>query len=98
MRIKRISELHQYLIDNPPARERCNKDRASVNILLKRYKIQGDIKEIVRFAREHSSLDREWRDLLLMNESLRGEDYHHKKKLVNAKLRSLGYWIKKRWA
>jgi len=91
----KVSELHQYLIDNPKARERCNKDRAAVNILLKRYKIQGDIKEIVRFAREHNSMDREWRDLLLKNPHLRGNDYFHKKKLVNIALRQLGYWVKR---
>ena len=87
-----ISELHQYLIDNPQARERCNKDRAIVNILLKRYDLV-DIKEIVRFAREHNSMDREWRDILLKNKELRGIDYALKKKLVTAKLKELDYWV-----
>lgn len=90
-------DLLTLLQKEPRARERKNKWRAVAKILQEKYpelkeidtKIdQSTLADMLNVA---SSLDREWRKILQENVHLRGEDYHHKEKLVSAKQKELGY-------
>lgn len=47
--------------------------------------------EFGKFGIRFSSLDRDWRDTLRDNPSLRGQDYDKKEELEELKLRELGY-------
>jgi hypothetical protein len=47
--------------------------------------------ELGKFGLRFASLDRSWRDVLLQNVPLRGEDYSDKDELENKKKRELGY-------
>ena len=86
-------QLLHYLEIQPLARERKNKDRALVNILLKEYdELKNIDKEIlIEFVKAHNTLDRQWRFFLEKNPHLRGEDYSDKDKLVTMKQRELEY-------
>ncbi len=86
-----MKELYKYLIDQPLARERKNKDKALANILIKKHKLSIDRDLLAIVLKEFNSLDREWRQILEKNEELRGTDYWEKEKLVNIKRKGLGY-------
>jgi hypothetical protein len=86
-----MKELHKYLIDQPLARERKNKDKAIANILIQKHKLTIDRDLLATVLKEFNSLDREWRQILEKNEDLRGKDYWDKEKLINIKRKGLGY-------
>lgn len=95
------STVKKYLEDQPLFRERKNKDRGIVNILMRRYpKIHQILKEelitkdeLAEIMREYSSMDREWRRILSLEENahLRGSDYEEKERLEAQKMADLGY-------
>lgn len=83
--------LKEYLIKEPLARERKNKDKAIANLLINKYKLTVERDLLSKLFKEFNSLDREWRQLLEKNEELRGLDYWDKEKLINIKRKGLGY-------
>lgn len=92
-------QVKNYLEKQPLARERKNKDRALVNLLLQKY--HGSINEIpkevlVDIVRDYNSMDRAWRQTLEHNPSLRGKDYDEKESLMQAKQVELGYGDQRR--
>jgi len=49
------------------------------------------LEEMADFAMKYGSYEREWRNILLNNKSLRGFDYDNKEVLEQEKLLSMGY-------
>jgi Zn-dependent M32 family carboxypeptidase len=85
--------LLNYLESQPKARERCNKDRAIVNVLLREYPEMEAIDKdmLIDFVKAHNTMDRRWRQLLEKNPHLRGNDYGKKDELVAQAQYQLGY-------
>ncbi len=93
--------IEKYLIAQPKARERVNKDRAVVNVLLsthiniymliQRGEVTKD--ELVAFVQDYNSMDRAWRKVLEERPELRGSDYESKDELEKEVQRSLGYSV-----
>ena len=89
----------RYLESQTLFRERKNKDRGIVNLLLERHPNIGKMvreyglnkEELISFVREHSAMDRSWRQILEHTPELRGSDYDEKTKLESEKLEELGY-------
>lgn len=85
--------LLEYLKHQPLARERKNKDRAIVNLLINKYPELKEVKKeiIVELVKDYNSMDRYWRDITAQNVSLRGDDYEDKKVFEQKKQLELGY-------
>jgi hypothetical protein len=97
MKIKQA--ILDYLNEQPLFRERKNKDRGMVNLLMKKY---GGLKKaidegliskeaVIAIVQDYASMDRAWRQALEQNENLRGKDYDEKDHLEEKKLEELGY-------
>lgn len=88
-------KLLDYLKIQPLARERKNKDRACINLLVKSYPSLAEInpKILVSFVQDYGSMDRYWRQILLEQPELRGSDYDDKKILSQEKVLELGYEV-----
>lgn len=92
-------EVKQFLEENVPARERANKDKALVMLLVRRQPmfrqaIDADIismNMLLTMVQDYTSMDRAWRKLLQDNEYLRGGDYQSKDELEIDVQRELGY-------
>lgn len=92
-------EVEQYLQDQPLARERANKDRGIVNILLARFPLIAklvkedtlDKKMLTQFVQQYNSMDRAWRKILEERPELRGKDYGQKDALEQEMQAELGY-------
>ena len=82
-----------YLVDEPRFRERKNKDRGIVNLLVEKYPELKSVRKetLIEAVREFSSLDRAWRQALERDASLRGSDYLEKETLTKRSRRKLGY-------
>jgi len=93
------SQVEKYLEVEPLFRERKNKDRGIVNLLMKKYPslkhcIEAGLigkETLTAIVQDHSSMDRAWRQSLEHNPYLRGKDYNEKKILVQKKQIELGY-------
>jgi hypothetical protein len=93
----------EYLVAEPKFRERRNKDRGMVNLLMKKYhKLKEvidmgliDKETVINMIQDYASMDRAWRQALEKNPRLRGTDYDQKEELENKKMEELGYNIKK---
>lgn len=92
--------VQDYLENQPLFRERKNKDRGIVNLLINRYGLQyaierGEItkERLVALVQDFSSMDRSWRKTLEEKPSLRGSDYDQKDQLEVKAIRGLGYNI-----
>lgn len=93
------AKILQYLEDQPLFRERKNKDRGIVNILMRKYKPLEDAIEhgiltkdtVTAMVQDYASMDRAWRQALEQNEGLRGKDYGDKEMLEQEKMIALGY-------
>lgn len=83
----------RYLESEPRFRERENKNRGIVNLLLKKYPQFAGLKKetLISFTKDASSYDRAWRRCLELNEGLRGSDYNKKTMLQQKKILELGY-------
>ena len=100
MKILRAS-IEKYLEEEPKARERSNKDRAIVNVLLtdaKYFPLQVLVKEgkidrslLTRFVQDNNSMDRAWRKILEERPELRGSDYEEKAEKEHDTRLNLGY-------
>lgn len=97
MKIKNL--VRDYLEKQPLFRERKNKDRGIVNILISRhYKLGEAIRTgvlskefVVEAMKEFSSMDRYWRQALDQEPELRGKDYNDRERLEQETELSLGY-------
>jgi len=83
--------IKDYLIKEPRARERANKNRAIGNLILETYGIQVSRETMQDIVGEVLSLDRQWRKTLEENEELRGSDYDKKTILEQKAQIELGY-------
>lgn len=85
--------VKNYLKEEPRARERLHKDRALVNLLIKRFPAMKWIEKgtLIRFVKDYSSMDRAWRQILEEHEELRGVDYNQKEIVSQKKQLELGY-------
>ena len=89
----------KYLDEQPLFRERRNKDRGIVNILISRHYKLGEVirtgvisKEFVtEMMQEYASMDRYWRLTLKGRPDLRGKDYEDKHVLEQDREIDLGY-------
>lgn len=90
-------QVMQYLINEEKFRERVNKDRGIVNLLLKKYPTLEavDKKILVDLVKDYNSMDRSWRLILAdkENEHLRGKDYYTKEIYSQQKQLGLGYEV-----
>lgn len=94
--------VKEYLEVEPKFRERKNKDRGIVNLLMKRYSALKNAidsgligkETLTAIVQDYASMDRAWRQILEQNQELRGKDYADKKRLEDQKLLELGYNIK----
>jgi len=86
-------EIENYLEEEPRFRERKNKDRGIVNLLIKHHPILETVpKEIlIDMVKEYNSMDRYWRMITLEREDLRGNDYDTKEIVSQEKQIQLGY-------
>ena len=97
-------DIEEYLEQEPKARERKNKDKAIVNVLVRRvgfFTIMKAMKEghitherLVAFVQAHNSTDRAWRKVLEERPELRGSDYAQKEELEEDVQAQLGYPVK----
>lgn len=89
----------RYLKNEPRFRERKNKNRGLVNLLMDmhpslRQAVQSGVMQkdtIVAIVQEYSTMDRHWRQTLELNADLRGSDYNDKKLLEQEKQVELRY-------
>lgn len=88
-----LSLVEKYLEKEPRARERRNKDRALVNLLVERYpELQNVRKEtLISAVQDFNSMDRYWRLTLKNREDLRGRDYNDKAYYEQREQINLGY-------
>ena len=94
-------QIEEYLEKQPLFRERKNKDRGIVNLLINRYGLHHAIERgiltkerITAIVQDHASMDRMWRKSLEENPKWRGKDYDDKDQLEKAKMSELGYYPK----
>lgn len=92
--------VEDYLREEPRFRERKNKDRGIVNLLINRWGLhhaieRGEITKdrLVAIVQDFASMDRAWRKALEENPSLRGLDYDKKDELEARHMKDLGYNI-----
>lgn len=92
-------QIINYLGEEPKFRERRNKDRGIVNLLMKRHGALRTAVEsgmmgkdtLTAIVQDYASMDRAWRQALEQNDHLRGKDYDEKDHLEARKLEELGY-------
>ena len=95
------SKVLEYLEQEPKFRERKNKDRGLVNLLMKKYSgleaaiTTGIISKdsLIAMVQDYSSMDRSWRQALELDPRLRGSDYDEKETLMSRKMEELGYSV-----
>lgn len=95
------NKIEHYLEIQPLFRERKNKDRGMVNLLMKKYSgIDQAVKEgiltkdaITAIVQDYASMDRAWRKALEDNPKWRGTDYDNKDELEIRTMIELGYNI-----
>lgn len=89
----------QYLEKEPLFRERRNKDKGVVSLLMRRYPPLAEAIEkgvitkniVTEIVQDYASMDRAWRQTLEHDPALRGSDYYDKVVLEQAKQIELGY-------
>jgi hypothetical protein len=93
--------VEDYLDEQPLFRERKNKDRGIVNLLINRYGLQHAIQagyitkdRLVAMVQDFASMDRAWRKSLEDNPRWRGSDYDEKDQLEANAMKNLGYNVK----
>lgn len=87
--------VKNYLESQSLFRERKNKDRGIVNLLIDRYELKDIPKNrLISCVQDYASMDRMWRQILKENPNLRGSDYKDKDELEEKTLSELGYSTK----
>lgn len=96
----RLSDLvKKYLEVQPLFRERKNKDRGMVNLLMEQYPALKQVinegiitkESLIAIVQDYATMDRAWRKILEEDEELRGSDYNDKDKLESKTMENLGY-------
>jgi len=93
------TEIIGYLEREKLFRERKNKDRGMVNLLMNKYHGLREAIEkrmltkdmLTEIVQEYATMDRAWRQALEQHEHLRGSDYGAKDHLEAQKQAELGY-------
>ena len=87
------NDVKNYLEQEPKGRERMNRDRAMVNLLLIKYPLLKEVPKdkLVNFAHDFESYCRLWRKVLEENKDLRGKDYDTKQVVEENYMLNLGY-------
>ncbi len=91
--------IANYLETEERFRERKNKDRGIVNLLMRRFPhLDKAIKDgvlskdqVIDLVQDYTSMDRAWRQTLEQQPELRGTDYDDKERLEQEKQIDLGY-------
>ena len=83
--------VKSYLEEEPLFRERKNKDRGIVHLLIDRYGLNLTESRLIALVQDYASMDRMWRQILQQNPELRGSDFKDKEKLEQEKQAELGY-------
>lgn len=88
-----MKTILEYLKEDSRFRERRNKNKGIANMLKEKYSVLSEVnREIVLdIIGDCINWERQWRDILLKNESLRGSDYNQKEILEQTKMLELGY-------
>lgn len=86
-------EVFDYLEQEPRFRERSNRERGIINLLLKRYPKLAEVGKdtLIEFCHDFTSMDRCWRKILEEKKSFRGSDYQDKEELEEEARLDLGY-------
>lgn len=87
------NEILQYLKEDARFRERVNKNRGIANLIMKKYGIEIPRDKRDDVVADILNADRNWRDILLNEVSLRGQDYESKQELEAKKREQLGYTV-----
>lgn len=87
--------VRAYLEEEPRARERRNKDRALVNLLIRKYPQLSCIEKstLTEIVLDYNNADRYWRKTLHEYPHLRGKDYGTKDIVEQRKELALGYEV-----
>lgn len=93
------TNVENYLNYDPRFRERRNKDKGIINLLMEKHGVLRDLIESHAISREtlidiiqdYTSMDRYWRLALMDNPSLQGSDYKDGKELARQKQTELEY-------
>jgi hypothetical protein len=90
--------IENYLENDKSFRERSNKDKGIVDLLINKYGLFYLINQrmitkdtLVDMVQDYASMDRSWRYILEHNPQLRGKDYDDKDRLEAEKMEALGY-------
>ena len=87
------NEILQYLKEDVRFRERANKNKGIANLIMKKYGIEIPKDKRDDIVADILNADRNWRDILLNEVSLRGNDYNSKLELEAKKREELGYTV-----
>lgn len=83
--------IKSYLEVEPRARARETRDRAMINLLLKKYPLDISKETLIAFAQDFESYTRIWRKIMQDCPELRTESYEDKEILEQEKMLKLGY-------
>ena len=84
-------EVRQYLLDEPRARERRNRQKAIANILIARHGIPTSKESLIVHLEESESINRYIRMVQQEEPATRGNDYETKDAVEQKKIIDLGY-------
>lgn len=87
------NEILQYLKEDVRFRERANKNKGIANLIMRKYGIDIPKDKRDDIVADILNADRNWRDILLNEVSLRGNDYNSKLELEAKKREELGYTV-----
>lgn len=87
-------KIKEYLVAQPKARERSNKNRVIGNLMIHDYSLEISKDKMADMVGEILNADRAWRKVLEDNKDLRGTDYADKDELELLKQQELGYRTK----
>lgn len=94
--------VKNFLEKDQRFRERREKDRGIIYLLVNRLNLQGIMdkegkpitsSQLIEFVQGYATMDREWRQILEQNPELRGSDYDDKDNLEAKKLAEFGYHV-----
>lgn len=91
----KYEDVKHYIEEEPKARERRNKDRALVNLLIRKYPELSAIEKstLIKIVHDYNNADRYWRLILERFPELQGSDYNDKVPLEQKKELELGYEV-----
>ena len=93
------TNVENYLLYDPRFRERRNKDKGIINLLMEKHGVIKSLIEshaisretLIDIVQDYTSADRYWRQILADNPHLQGSDYKDGKELARQKQTDFGY-------